>query len=281
MITYNTLNNIIDHYEKLLSTAKSYGYTDLRFFSSGNEEEGVLSILAKYTQAEPEFLFKDINEALAEILDTDVYLIAEGCREADSAFLRQEAEKAPLLDMKKTINYFFDSIIPVAIGEESDEKKRKDILEKWETSHVHMQALKLKDDKVGAVKEDDDGEPTVKTHEEDTRKSTKHAREESSDSYESTSPQKKQMPPISLKTPSMTSSNLLSFLGQERRIEPSLSLNISGNSSSLNPHRQALLDALLKEFEGEEEQLPTVVQKAIDNKKRIDQQHSKIPVVGQ
>jgi hypothetical protein len=247
MITYNTLNNIIEHYEELLETAKRYGYTELRFFSSGNEEEGVLSILAKYTKAEPQFLFEDINEALAKILDTNVYLIAEGCREADSAFLRQEAEKAPLSDMEKTINYFLDSIIPIAIGKEPDEKQRTDLLKKWETTR------------------------------DNTRRSTKHPRDV--DPAINSSPSKKQTPPRSPQSSPRRPNSPYSFLGDREKNTDPLPPMSSSASSALSPRAIELCHALSEELGIDQEQIEKVIEEI--KKPSLGPRHSGITAGGQ
>lgn len=109
--------------------------------------------------------------------------------------------------------------------------------------------------------------------------SKKHARDASADSEADSSPAtKKPTPPISPTSPPMRPRSPLSFLEQDRGVAPSSSANLV-SGSSLSPRKQALLDALLKEFEGEEEQLSAVVQKAIDNKKRIDREQPPLAVV--
>ncbi|MCE3238867.1 MAG: hypothetical protein K0R24_1848 [Gammaproteobacteria bacterium] len=280
MITYNTLSNIINHHKELLSTAERYGYTDLRFFSSGNEEEGVLSILAKYTQVEPEFLFEDVNEALAKFLGTKVSLISEGCREADSAFLRQEAEKAPMLDMEKTINYFFDSILPIATGEEPNENQRKKMQEQWKSSRTHTDSLEVKSDQFGAVKGEGKSESMVTSHEE-TRRVTKHPRDVDVDLEINPSPAKKQTPPRSPQSPPMRPSNPFSFLGdREKSVDPypfpAASSSVSG---ALSSRAIELCHALSEELGGDQEQLEKAIEEL--KKQNLGQRNSGITASGQ
>ena len=116
----------------------------------------------------------------------------------------------------------------------------------------------------------------------DKRRSPEKVRKEPDSALEpSSSPEKKPTPPLlSPTSSSMRPRSPLSFLDQERSVDPLPSENLSVSSSSLSPHKQALLDALLKGFEGEEEQLPAILQKAIDNKKRMDQQQPRITAGG-
>jgi len=113
---------------------------------------------------------------------------------------------------------------------------------------------------------------------EERQGSQKRARSASSDSEISPSLAKKPTPPMSPTSPPMRPRSP-SFLEQEQSVSLSSSANLFVSSSSLSPRKQALLDALLKEFEGEEEQLSAVVQKAIDNKKRIDREQPPLAVV--
>lgn len=196
MINYNIISNLIDHYEELLSVTERYGYTNLRFFSSGREEEGVLSILAHYTQAEREFLFEDVTQPLSELLGTEVSLIAEGSRDSDSDFLRKEAEKAPLSDMVKTVHYFFDSIIPMATGKEPDENQRECMLKKWESKTRDMASLKSGNNQRSSAQEEDN--TFESPMHEDTKRSPKNApKRRSSASEEEGSSPKRQSPLMS------------------------------------------------------------------------------------
>ena len=141
MINIEVLERLIDQYEVLIEKAAFFGYVNLRFFCSYYEEDKhILNIIADFdsTKCKEQSFTQDINQELKGLLNNEVTVWgvgSAGLRKTDCA----EAEKAPLLDMIKTIDYFIDVIIPFSTDVEPIEEERVKALKRWQEHQISVQ----------------------------------------------------------------------------------------------------------------------------------------------
>lgn len=145
MITSHTVQKLIEAHKEILEVSERHGYFDLRFYYTAREDSNTLTILSKYKKCEPEFVFGNLNEVLSRILGTQVLVTTENSLSVSGSII-EKASSAPLTDMVKTINYFFDVLIPFSTDEEPNaghEQKRAEMLRLWEAkesrSEQHFQ----------------------------------------------------------------------------------------------------------------------------------------------
>lgn len=133
MITIETLNKLIDHYEEITKLGKDFSYKSLSLFCSFYEEDkDTLHFIGEYVLdwalATP--ANENIEKKLSDILGMPVNFI-----DAGAAALKpndyEEAKKAPLENMNKVIDYFIDTLIPYSTDAEPIEAQRKDANERW------------------------------------------------------------------------------------------------------------------------------------------------------
>lgn len=138
MITPNTVKKLIENYDTIIQISAEHGHENLRFYYTVKEDNDTLCLLSTYKKSDEKFLFSNLNEKLSEILLCPVLITTDDSMSITDYIIR-EAENSPLSDRRKTVNYFFDVLIPASLEQENNtelEKEREKMLEELCSSKI-------------------------------------------------------------------------------------------------------------------------------------------------
>ena len=125
MIDEKILENVISKSNELKANIEKHGYTNLRFFFSGNEDDkNTLNIVCNFKgESYSVVTNEEIEKDLSTILGANVNFWGEGTYGLNKLHL-EEAKNASLENMDNVIDYFIDVLIPYSTDREPDEVYR-------------------------------------------------------------------------------------------------------------------------------------------------------------